>query len=233
MTNRYEYRTLHCSRSEIRLLKLLPKDGSEKHKFIPTCRIFHATLHEKPKFVALSYVWGDATNSRLILVENTPVTVTKNLYDAMMALRPPEEHIVMWIDYLCINQSDGKEKSWQVGLMADIYQQAYKVVAWLGPADNSSDSVMDYLNSFGAKAEACGMDNGPEPYQEVWQKLALKPPAARDLSQSKVMIRTLAGKTLTFSQDALHSLFYSISGWHDQDNLLPIAGMKRLFTRPW
>lgn len=233
MTNRYGYRTLHRSRSEIRLLKLLPKDGSEKLKFIPACHIFHAALHEKPKFVALSYVWGDAIDSRLILVENSPVLVTKNLYDAMMALRPPKEHIVVWIDSLCINQSDDEEKSWQVGLMADIYQQAYKVVAWLGSADSSSDSVMDYLNSFGAKAEACGMDNGPEPYLQVWQKLALKPPAFRDLSRSKVMIRTPAGKPLTFSQDVLHGLFYSISGWHDQDNLLPIAGMKRLFTRPW
>jgi hypothetical protein len=178
-------------------------------------------------------MWGDATDSRLILVENSPVLVTKNLYDAMMALRPAREHIVMWIDSLCINQSDDKEKSWQVGLMADIYQQAYKVVAWLGLADRSSDSVMDYLNSLGAKAEACGMDNGPELHREVWQKLALKPPAIRDLSQARLTIRTFAGKILIISQHTLHSLFYSISGWHDQDNLLPIAGIKRLFTRPW
>jgi hypothetical protein len=32
---------------------------------------------------------------------------------------------------------------------------------------------MDYLNFLGAKAEACGMDNAFEPYQDVWQMLAL------------------------------------------------------------
>jgi hypothetical protein len=103
MTNRYRcrYRTLSPSIREIRLLKLLPRDGSEKLKFIPACHIFLAALQEKPKFVALSYVWGDATDSRLILDENSPVLVTKNLYDAMMALRPAREHIVMWIDSLC------------------------------------------------------------------------------------------------------------------------------------
>ncbi|KAH8595448.1 hypothetical protein B0O99DRAFT_709896, partial [Bisporella sp. PMI_857] len=117
--------------------------------------------------------------------------------------------------------------------MADIYRKACKVVAWLGPAESGDDSVMDYLNSLGAKAEACGMDNGFEPYKEVWQKLALQPRELRDLSRSTAMIRTPAGKIFMFPQDTLHSLFYSISGRHDQDNLLPIAGMKWFFIRPW
>jgi hypothetical protein len=55
--------------------------------------------------------------------------------------------------------------------MAKIYQQAYKVVAWLGLAERGDDLVMDYLNTLGARAEACGMDNGPEPFLQIWQKL--------------------------------------------------------------
>jgi hypothetical protein len=198
-TKQYGYQTLHRSRSEIRLIKLLPKDGDEKLQFIPACHIFHAALHASPKFVALSYVWGAATDPRLILVEGSPVPVNKNLYDAMMALRTPKEALVMWIDSLCVNQSDDEEKSWQVGLMADIYRQAYRVVAWLGPAESGSDSVMDYLNSFGAKAEAYGMHNGPKPFQEVWQKLALQRSVFPDVSRSKAMTRTPIGRTFTFS----------------------------------
>jgi hypothetical protein len=232
-TNGYEYQMLQRSRNEIRLLKLLPADRNEKLKFIPACHIFHAALHEQLKFVALSYVWGAATDLRVILVGNSGVRVNKNLYHAMMALRPAKEDLVIWVDFLCINQSDDEEKSWQVGLMADIYRKACKVVAWLGPAESDDDSVMDYLNSLGAKAEACGMDNEFEPYQEIWQKLALQPRGLGDLSRSTAIIRTPAGKTFKFPQDTLHSLFYSISGWHNQDNLLPIAGIKRFFTRPW
>ena len=89
--NGYRYQTLQRSRNEIRLLKLLPADGNPKLKFIPTCHIFHAALHEQPKFVALSYVWGAATDLRMILVGNSRVRVTKNLYDAMMVLRMPKE----------------------------------------------------------------------------------------------------------------------------------------------
>ena len=123
---------------------------------------------------------------------------------------------------MCINQSDDKEKSWQVGLMADIYRHAYKVIAWLGPADESSDSVVDCLNAFGEKAEACCMDVGPEPYLEVWKELALNTPT-----------RTLASRMPWSSQIALHSLFRSVGGWHDQDHLLPIASIRSFFTRPW
>ncbi|KAH7317193.1 hypothetical protein BKA65DRAFT_411170, partial [Rhexocercosporidium sp. MPI-PUGE-AT-0058] len=56
-----------------------------------------------------------------ILVENSMIRVTKNLYDAIMVLRPPKEDLVIWIDFLCINQLDNEEKSWQVRLIADIY----------------------------------------------------------------------------------------------------------------
>ena len=232
-TDRYGYQALQRSRNEIRLLKLLPTDGNAKLNFIPTCQIFHAALHENPKFVALSYVWGAATDLRVILVGNSKVRITKNLYDAMMVLRLPKEELVIWVDALCINQSDNEEKSWQVGLMADIYQKAYKVVAWLGPARSGDDSVIEYLNILGAKAEACGMDHGFEPYQDVWQKLALQPRELRDQSRSNVRIKSPAGKILMFPKETLHSLFYSISGWHDHDNLLPVAGIKRFFTRPW
>lgn len=229
---RFGYRPLHRPRSEIRLVKLLPKDENEKLKYIPVCYILHASLHDKPKFVALSYVWGAATEERMILVDDSQFRVTKNLYDTMMVLRLPKEYVIIWIDFLCINQSENKEKSWQVRLMAYIYQQASKVVAWLGPAKSDSDLVMDYLNSFGAKAEACGIDNGPELAQKLWQKQALQPSVPHGFGRSKVMIRTLAAETLVISQNALNILFYSISGWYDQDNLLPTAGMKRLFTRP-
>lgn len=232
-TKGYIYQALQRSKTEIRLLKLLAGDENAEHRHIPACDLFHISLHERPKFSALSYVWGAATDRRVILVQNSAVLVTKNLYDALMALRRPKEDLVIWVDALCINQSDDEEKSWQVGLMADIYRQASKVVAWLGPAESDDDSVMDYLNSLGEEAEACGMDNGFEPYKEEWQKLASQPRNLRDLVRSNAMVRTPAGKIITFPREKLNNIFYSISGWHDHDKLLPIAGIKHFFTRPW
>ena len=34
-------------------------------------------------------------------------------------------------------------------------------------------------------------------------------------------------------RDELEKLFYSISGWHQKGNLMPLAGMQRLFERPF
>ena len=233
MVNSYKYQALSHLRREIRLLKLLPKDGNEKFKFIPACHIFHTSLHENLKFIALSYVWGDTTSSRLIFVDKSPVRVNQNLYDAIMALRPLKEHILLWIDYLCINQSDAEEKSWQVRLMGDIYQKAEKVIAWLGPADSDSDSTVDYLNMVGAKADACGMAYGYEPYEVAWRRLAFEPRNLRDRSHPNIMKGTIAGNLSTLIHDEISDLFYSISGWHDQSNLLPVAGIRHFFTRPW
>lgn len=95
MTYRYKYQPLCQSTSDIRLLRFLPGDGNDNLKNIPACHIFYTSLYGDPKFVALSYVWGDTKDSRIILVEKYPVRVTRNLYNAMMALRPLKEPIII------------------------------------------------------------------------------------------------------------------------------------------
>ncbi|KAJ9652746.1 hypothetical protein H2198_008018 [Neophaeococcomyces mojaviensis] len=184
-------------------------------------------------YVALSYVWGNRESKRVIFVEDSPLFVTANLYDAMMALRPPYRCLVIWIDFLCIDQTNDEEKGWQVELMKDIYRQATQVFAWLGVADGDSDHIMDYLNTFGEKAEACGIDSVEGHHLEIWRSLAFQKVADHNLKHPDVVIATENGNLRIIHRRELDSLFYSISGWHQQDNLLPIAGMQRLFTRPW
>jgi hypothetical protein len=97
----------------------------------------------------------------LYCLDKRPFRVTRNLFSAMMGLRETES-IIVWIDAICINQIDEEEKGWQVALMGDIYRQAFGVLAWLGASADNSDTVIDYLNMLGEKAEACGLYNGPE-----------------------------------------------------------------------
>lgn len=153
------YHPLNRCNKEVRLLKLPPRARDKKRRLIPSCQIFHVCLPDNPQYVALSYVWGNQSDKRMILVEESPVQVTKNLYDAMMALQPGNKSLVIWIDSLCIDQTNDQEKGWQVELMKDIYRQTTRVFAWLGLADRDHDAVMDYLNAFGAQAEACGIDH--------------------------------------------------------------------------
>jgi hypothetical protein len=46
--------------------------------------------------------------------------------------------LMLWVDAICIDQTDASEKSYQVGLMARIYMQAHQVIVWLGDGDRES-----------------------------------------------------------------------------------------------
>ncbi|KAF2736266.1 heterokaryon incompatibility protein, partial [Polyplosphaeria fusca] len=232
MAKRYEYQPLCQSTSDIRLLRLLPSNGNHTLKNIPSCEIFHTSLQAAPGFEALSYAWGDASDKRIILLGNCSVRVTSNLFNAIMALRPLKEPSIIWIDSLCINQSDTNEKSWQVGLMSDIYQQAQKVIAWLGPADGSSDAVIDYLITLGERAHACGLSMGCKRSMEIWQTITSDPLAFQKLPES-LDVSPMPFLRKMVSKYAIRDLLYSIDGWHEQDALLPMGGIKRLFGRSW
>ncbi|KAK6087616.1 heterokaryon incompatibility protein [Seiridium cupressi] len=96
-------------------------------------------------FVALSYVWGDASITREIYVNGMPVQVTANLEAALRELRNHsriQQGFLVWVDALCINQADLDERAAQVARMKDIYQSAWHVVIWLGPEENRSDLAM-------------------------------------------------------------------------------------------
>ncbi|CAH0057524.1 unnamed protein product [Clonostachys solani] len=227
-----EYSPLDRDKQEIRLLELLPQSRDRKQKLFPTCRIFHACLPAGPRFTALSYVWGDVKNKQVILVDESPVLVTKNLYEAMMALRPIDEPLVMWIDALCINQADDDEKSWQVGLMQEIYRQAHQVLAWLGSADKHSDSVIDHLDCLGGKAELLTREL-PSPQEYAWQNLPLVLGSLlRGGVPTAEMMKRL-GSVRPLTREDYMPFFGFIDAYYEQNGQKMMRALKDFITRPW
>ncbi|KAH8891552.1 hypothetical protein GQ53DRAFT_604942, partial [Thozetella sp. PMI_491] len=86
-------------------------------------------------FEALSYAWGLPTATRPTRADGKEFHVTVNLYAALRRLRMASRERVVWIDQLCINQTDDQEKSQQVALMSRIYSAAQRVIVWLGDED--------------------------------------------------------------------------------------------------
>ena len=70
------------------------------------------------------------------------IKVTENLYHALDHIRSETEVRVMWIDALCIDQTNISERNQQVRLMRRIYSLAAEVLVWLGPTKNASDVAM-------------------------------------------------------------------------------------------
>ncbi|KAF2818710.1 HET-domain-containing protein, partial [Ophiobolus disseminans] len=82
---------------------------------------------------ALSYVWGDATQTRLISCDAKKLKITFNLDEALQAIRHPERETLLWVDAICINQKSVEERNHQVKLMSKIYNSTRRVLVWLGP----------------------------------------------------------------------------------------------------
>jgi hypothetical protein len=98
----YQYAPL-TSADAIRLLLLRPGDlGSQIH-----CSLIHTRLsgcHDDiyQHYTALSYVWGDAGQQRIVFVDNKPFHVTVNLATALHDLRHPQNVLRLWADAICL-----------------------------------------------------------------------------------------------------------------------------------
>ncbi|RYP56271.1 hypothetical protein DL771_012058 [Monosporascus sp. 5C6A] len=109
----------------------------------------------RPRFTALSYVWGSPDVTKEIRVNEIAVPVTINLeralvhvYDHWIASSPrPRRHsFLLWVDALCINQGDSDEKNHQIPLMGKIFSAAELVISWLGPANDVLHYAMDTID---------------------------------------------------------------------------------------
>ncbi|PWY83854.1 hypothetical protein BO94DRAFT_599309 [Aspergillus sclerotioniger CBS 115572] len=127
----FRYNTLNPEDYEIRLLCIHP---SRNPKNPVQCSLKTVSLKKRPKFEALSYVWGTNHATDRILLEGNVFCVTPNLAKALYHLRTAWWKRMIWVDYICINQSDTEEKNTQVPLMGLIYARADRVVSWLGEA---------------------------------------------------------------------------------------------------
>jgi hypothetical protein len=111
----------------IRLLRLYPGSATDPVH----CSLEVVDLNDHPRFEALSYVWGNPNPPENIFCCGQKKFITPNLAAALRRLRESDRERVVWIDAICINQDDLKERSQQVLLMKDIYSQAWRVVVWL------------------------------------------------------------------------------------------------------
>ncbi|KAL2694791.1 hypothetical protein Neosp_001378 [[Neocosmospora] mangrovei] len=100
-----------------------------------------ASLNDSLEFTALSYTWGDAKDTLPITVDGCPFQATRNLVAALRRLQEDDNTVTLWIDAICIQQSNNAEKSWQIQLMKDIYEKATTTVVWLGEDPESAEMM--------------------------------------------------------------------------------------------
>jgi hypothetical protein len=137
------YRSLRLPDNSIRILTLVP--GTEEEEI--RCQMRCAALSDRPRYSAVSYMWGPSDERRTVWVNERRIYVRKNLWSALQRLRLRTQDRKLWIDAICIDQSDGVERSRQVELMREIFEQAKCVLVWLGDASKTSNRAFEILEN--------------------------------------------------------------------------------------
>ncbi|KAG5746663.1 hypothetical protein H9Q70_010654 [Fusarium xylarioides] len=104
-------------------------------------------------YTALSYTGGDGGAKRKItLLDQGELAIGENLY-SFLRLQSSiiTEPTSFWIDAICIDQSNTRERNHQVGLMRQIYTSATKVYVWLGQEDEGSNIAMRFVAAQASK----------------------------------------------------------------------------------
>lgn len=141
----YTYRGLDSG--FIRLLYLLP--GKTDHQLQGV--INHVPYESAGTYRALSYVWGIDQHTQVLMTPDGVLRITFSLKKALQGLRHRDRAVMLWVDAICINQKNNKEKAQQVRLLPRIFQTATSTYAFL-EGGKGSDAAIEILMQIRAKA---------------------------------------------------------------------------------
>ena len=132
-----------------RLLVLEP--GQQNEPLIGIIKVINLEQSDIRGYEALSYVWGTDSGAHKMLVHSEgterSVRLTTNVYEALRRLRLPNQQRSLWVDQICIDQDNLKERSHQVQFMNQIYRHAGHVLVWLGlDANNIAEKTFQFIS---------------------------------------------------------------------------------------
>ncbi|KAK8121753.1 hypothetical protein PG984_010423 [Apiospora sp. TS-2023a] len=128
-------------------------------------------------YEALSWCWGSDEPKYALKIEEGDNTykfrVKRELALALKYLRLKDKVRTLWIDAICINQSDPEERNHQVQMMSRIYTRAKSVCVWLGEHTEESKIAIDFI-----RTEVMELDNfdkicTDKKYSRKWQALQM------------------------------------------------------------
>lgn len=200
------YRPSKLGKDEIRLVKVLPTPGD-----IIDCSVWHAQQSSTSlTYTCLSYRCGEPQDgSKLIRVNGKLHRVLINLWNFLDLARRTLTNEALWIDALCINQRDSREKATQVSRMGIIYTNCTRTRIWLGHAPNAEQLYADSDDSDDPEQRALSPDLtlitriiGDNPY---WTRAWI----VQEVLLSPHRIIHISGVSMEW--ELLQSLYYHLS----------------------
>lgn len=146
---RFIWPPLASDTREIRVIRILPEvyrgGGLRSMDGLLQCEIKSVRLgkSQDSSFEALSYTWGNEQSCKAILVNDSILTVRENLWNFLSVSRTTRPNTWLFIDAICIDQTNFTERANQVRLMRKIFSSATQVLIWLGIGDKAITSLMN------------------------------------------------------------------------------------------
>ncbi|KAF1829885.1 HET-domain-containing protein [Decorospora gaudefroyi] len=115
------------------------------------CELEHVNLQQTPVFEALSYTWadekGDDSLCQIISAGDSgqTIAITTNCEAALRRLRRPDADRRLWVDAICIDQSNVLERNHQVKNMIAIFRGAVRVLVYLGQGSDVLSRLVEYM----------------------------------------------------------------------------------------
>ncbi|KAH8595414.1 heterokaryon incompatibility protein-domain-containing protein, partial [Bisporella sp. PMI_857] len=137
----FTYQAIDPAKREIRLLGIQGLAGDPS---ILRCQLKHFSLDNgTPHFVAISYTWGTSRRMGKLEINGKILRIPYNAWDILHELLYRSQ--LFWIDSVCIDQTNTKERNHQVSMMRDIYSSADMVYVWLGSGTPDTHLAMAKL----------------------------------------------------------------------------------------
>lgn len=132
--------TFHC-----RSCKMSPLRFEETFPGLPVLRLVDVELEclvelrEVPRYVALSYIWGEIPSLRLSTmirprlmqpggIKAASKSIPRTINDAILLVKKLGERY-LWVDTLCLIQNDQEDLSAGVNMMDQIYEASWLTIA--------------------------------------------------------------------------------------------------------
>lgn len=126
-----------------------------------------------PSYTAVSYTWGIDNPTETIQLNGRPFRVRPNLWSCLYYLileaKKGNRWTHLWVDAICIDQTNDQERNAQVRLMDEIYRNASCVSVWLGLAPAADE----YMHNRHGPIKI--FDQEPFDWDEEMARLASRP----------------------------------------------------------
>lgn len=136
-----EYKPL--TSTELRLVRLHPGIDEEPLRGA----LQHYDHDDGVSYAVLSYAWKSNEEHEIIYINGCNFEIRGNLAKLLRSLRKPGKSILLWVDAICINRNDSKDRDPQIMSMHRIARQAAERIFWLIEDDEEDTALFHEIEN--------------------------------------------------------------------------------------